>query len=68
MQLPQTQLVTQPEREPNVGTEREIGGRDRGGASGCHAFGKKKNHWHTSAAMETYLVTAPAPLRKLPQP
>lgn len=33
-----TQLVTQPKREPNVGTERETGVRERVGASGCRVF------------------------------
>lgn len=70
LQLLLTQPVTQPEREPNVGTEREIGAA-RGGVAGCHVFSrskkKKTRQLRISAAMETYLVTAPAPLHKLPQ-
>ena len=46
-------------------------GRERGGATGCHVFlcllkKKKKNGWCISAAMETYLVTAPAPCTSCP--
>lgn len=41
LQLLLTQPVTQPEREPNVGTEREIGAA-RGGVAGCHVFSRSK--------------------------
>lgn len=70
LQLLLTELVTQPKREPNVSTEREIG-VERDGASSCHVFTlllnkKTTNHWHISAAMETYLVTVPAPSLRCP--